>query len=284
MAVEFQRIQLGWWLKGNCKCSDHTTCTNFTVNGELGFRCRCNRGYVGDGFSAGVGCRKASSKCNPSKYMSGHCGGTTRVGGALIGGIIAGAIFMTGLALLCYIIQKKTSFLKSRKSARHMLAEAAGSCSIPFYSYKEIERATSCFSERHRIGTGAYGTVYAGKLHNDEWVAIKKIRHREADGIEQVMNEIKLLSSVSHPNLVRLIGCRTERDEQILVYEFMPNGTLSQHLQKERETGLPWTIRLSIATETDKSDVYSFGVVLVEIISALKMVDFSRHHSEVNLL
>ncbi|KAF5197245.1 Pentatricopeptide repeat-containing protein [Thalictrum thalictroides] len=49
--------------------------------------------------------------------------------------------------------------------------------SIPFYSYKEIERATSCFSERHRIGTGAYGTVYAGKLHNDEWVAIKKIRH-----------------------------------------------------------------------------------------------------------
>ncbi|KAF5182592.1 Wall-associated receptor kinase-like [Thalictrum thalictroides] len=179
--------------------------------------------------------------------------------------------------------------------------------------------------------------------------------HQEDDGIEQVMNEIKLLSSVSHPNLVRLLGCCIERDEQILVYEFMPNGTLSQHLQKERGTGLPWTIRLNIATETtqaiahlhsadnpiyhrdikssnilldyefkskvadfglsrlgltefshistapqgtpgyldpqyhqnfhlsDKSDVYSFGVVLVEIISALKVVDFSRHHSEVNL-
>ncbi|KAF5183291.1 Wall-associated receptor kinase-like, partial [Thalictrum thalictroides] len=58
MAVEFQKIQLGWWLKGNCKCSDHTTCTNFTVKEGLGYRCKCNRGYVGDGFSAGVGCRK----------------------------------------------------------------------------------------------------------------------------------------------------------------------------------------------------------------------------------
>lgn len=172
------------------------------------------------------------------------------------------------------------------------------------------------------------------------------------------MNEIKLLSSVSHPNLVRLLGCCIEKGEQILVYEYMPNGTLSQHLQKERGSGLPWTIRLTIASETaraiahlhsamnppiyhrdikssnilldynynskvadfglsrlgmtetelshistapqgtpgyldpqyhqnfhlsDKSDVYSFGVVLVEIITALKVVDFSRPHSEINL-
>ncbi|KAK3015130.1 hypothetical protein RJ639_006280 [Escallonia herrerae] len=220
-----------------------------------------------------------------------------------------------------------------------------------------MEKATINFSDKRRLGTGAYGTVYSGKLPNDEWVAIKRMIHRShTDNIEQVMNEIKLLSSVSHQNLVRLLGCSIENGEQILIFEFMPNGTLSQHLQRERGNGLAWPVRLTIATETaqaiaylhsainppiyhrdikssnilldynykskvadfglsrlgmvesshistapqgtpgyldpqyhqtfhlsDKSDVYSFGVVLVEIITALKAVDFSRPQNDVNL-
>ncbi|KAL5704981.1 non-specific serine/threonine protein kinase [Ranunculus cassubicifolius] len=363
VSFEFQRIELGWWLehdkqRNSCSnCSRNAVCVNNITspfNGKPGFRCSCDDGYVGDGFLAGDGCRKVSSKkCNPSNYMSGQCGGTTRVG-VLVGGIIAGACLMSGLALLCHVIRRRSSASKSNQSAKNLLADATGSSNVPFYSYREIERATSYFAGTQRIGTGAYGTVYVGKL-NDEWVAIKKIRHREADGIEQIMNEISLLSSVSHPNLVRLLGCCIERGEQILVYEYMPNGTLSQHLQKERGSGLPWAVRLDIATETaqaiahlhssdnpiyhrdikssnillddkfkskvadfglsrlgltedshistapqgtpgyldpqyhqnfhlsDKSDVYSFGVVLVEIITALKVVDFSRPNSEINL-
>ncbi|XP_010255034.1 PREDICTED: wall-associated receptor kinase-like 14 [Nelumbo nucifera] len=353
LSLEFQTVQVGWWLEGKCDCSKNANLTTFKIpNNGTGCRCQCNKGFEGDGFKAGVGCRKV--KCNPSKYMSGRCGGTTRVV-VLIGGIIAGASLMAGLSLLCYFIRRRFTSLKTWKSKR-LLSEAAGGLTVPFYPYKEIERATNCFSEKQRLGTGAYGTVYAGKLHNDEWVAIKKIRHRDTEGMEQVMNEIKLLSSVSHPNLVRLLGCCIERGEQILVYEFMPNGTLSQHLQRERGNGLPWTIRLTIATETahaiaylhstmnppiyhrdikssnilldynynskvadfglsrlgmtesshistapqgtpgyvdpqyhqnfhlsDKSDVYSFGVVLVEIITAMKVVDFSRPHSDINL-
>lgn len=113
----------------------------------------------------------------------------------------------------------------------HLLSEAAGKSHIPFYPYKEIERATNSFAENQRLGTGAYGTVYAGKLHNDELVAIKKIKHQDNDSIDQVMNEIKLISSVSHPNLIRLLGFCIQNGEQILIYEYMPNGTLSQHLQ-----------------------------------------------------
>lgn len=263
---------------------------------------------------------------------------------------------MVVLAVICYCVKSRATTLKNRSSARRLISEAAGDTSVPLYPYKEIERATNHFTEKQRLGTGAYGTVYAGKLHNDEWVAIKKIRYRDHDSIEQVMNEIKLLSSVSHPNLVRLLGCCIENGEQILVYEFMPNGTLSQHLQRERGSVLPWTVRLTIAAETaraiahlhsalnppiyhrdikssnilldfnfnskvadfglsrfgmtddshvstapqgtpgyldpqyhqnfhlsDKSDVYSFGVVLVEIITSMKVVDFTRPHSEINL-
>lgn len=355
VSLWFQTIELEWWLEGPCRCSPNGNCTKLSLGGDSrGYRCRCNEGFKGDGFLDGEGCQKVSH-CNASRYMSGQCGGTTRVG-VLFGGIIAGAFLMAGLAAMCYFLRQRSTILKSRMSARRLLCEAAGNSSVPFYPYRDIERASNGFSENQRLGTGAYGTVYAGKLHNDEWVAIKKIRNRDNNSIEQVMNEIKLLSSVSHPNLVRLLGCCIEKGEQILVYEFMPNGTLSQHLQRERGTGLPWTIRLTIASETahaiahlhsamnppiyhrdikssnilldynfnskvadfglsrlglvesshistapqgtpgyldpqyhqdfhlsDKSDVYSFGVVLVEIITALKVVDFARPHSEVNL-
>lgn len=274
-----------------------------------------------------------------------------------IAGFVFGVSLMITLGSICCFFRRRSK-LRITKSTKRRFTETTNNYSVPLYSYKDIEKATNSFSEKQRLGTGAYGTVYAGKLYNDEWVAIKRIKHRDTESIEQVMNEMKLLSSVSHPNLVRLLGCSIEYAEEILVYEFMPNGTLCQHLQRERGNGLSWDIRLTIATETaqaiahlhssinppiyhrdikssnilldhefrskvadfglsrlgigkteishistgpqgtpgyvdpqyhqdfhlsDKSDVYSFGVVLVEIISGLKVVDFSRPHSEVNL-
>ncbi|XP_050205212.1 wall-associated receptor kinase-like 14 [Mercurialis annua] len=360
VSLEFERVELDWWLEGSCEvdrvqCAKKANCTDVRLGeGKAGFRCRCIEGFTGDGFENGEGCQSVSN-CNASKYINGQCGGTTRVG-VLVGGIIAGASLMSGLALICYFVRRRSNSWRNRLSAKRLLCEAAGNSSVPFYPYREIEKATNGFSDKQRLGVGAYGTVYAGKLHNDEWVAIKRIRHRDMDSVDQVMNEIKLLSSVSHQNLVRLLGCCIEEGEPILVYEFMPNGTLCQHLQRERGKGLPWTIRLTIAAETanaiaflhstmnppiyhrdikssnilldynyrskvadfglsrlgmtesshistapqgtpgyldpqyhqyfhlsDKSDVYSFGVVLVEIITGLKVVDFSRAHSEVNL-
>uniref|UniRef100_A0A1D1YHU9 Wall-associated receptor kinase-like 14 n=1 Tax=Anthurium amnicola TaxID=1678845 RepID=A0A1D1YHU9_9ARAE len=364
-SIEFGTVELGWSLGDNCTlCHKNASCSSVSrrVIGpghqwyEKSVVCRCKNGFDGDGFTGGTGCTKkvANGGCNPSKYMSGNCGGKTRVA-VLIGGVVAGAVFMATLGLLCYFFRRCSTFSRLEKDTKRLLSEA--SCTVPLHPFKEIEKATNGFSEENRLGTGAYGTVYVGKLHNNELVAVKRIRHRDTDGIEQVMNEIKLLSSVSHPNLVRLLGCCIDRGEQILVYEYMPNGTLSHHLQREHcSPGLPWTVRLTIAAETakaiahlhssirppiyhrdikssnillnynfnskvadfglsrmivtesshistapqgtpgyldpqyhqnfhlsDKSDVYSFGVVLVEIITALKVVDFSRAQGEVNL-
>ncbi|KAI3503156.1 hypothetical protein L1887_31592 [Cichorium endivia] len=353
VSLEFQSLELGWWVHGECDCDQNADCRNVSrENQPVGYRCHCHNGYDGDGFIAGDGCRRVSN-CGASRYMSGQCGQTSRVG-VLIGGIVAGASLMSTLALVCYCFRKRAASRNLRSARRQF--EANASFSVPFYPYKDIERATNSFSEKQRLGVGAYGTVYAGKLTTNEWVAVKKLRQRDTDGNDQVMNEIKLISTVNHPNLVRLLGCCIERGEQILVYEFMPNGTLSQHLQRERGKGLPWTVRLTIATETahaiahlhsamnppiyhrdikssnilldynynskvadfglsrlglmedshistapqgtpgyvdpqyhqnfhlsDKSDVYSFGVVLIEIITALKVVDFSRDHTEINL-
>ncbi|KZV25243.1 wall-associated receptor kinase-like 14-like [Dorcoceras hygrometricum] len=354
VSLEFQAAELGWWVVGNCSCHPNATCVT-VYNGEerKGFRCECAEGYTGDGFAGGVGCREVSH-CNAADHILGRCGGTKVL--ILIGGIFAGASSVVGVAFICYCIRKRSRSLKSQLTIKRLISEVAGNSSVPFYSYKEIERATYGFSEKQQLGTGAFGTVYAGKLHDQEPVAIKKIRYRDHESVEQVLNEIKLLSSVSHPGLLRLLGFCIENGVQILVYEYMPNGTLSQHLQRERGTVLPWTVRLTIAAETahaiaylhtamnppiyhrdikssnilldynfkskvadfglsrfgmlddshistapqgtpgyvdpqyhqnfhlsDKSDVYSFGVVLVEIISAMKVVDFTRPHSEINL-
>ncbi|XP_062102269.1 wall-associated receptor kinase-like 14 [Humulus lupulus] len=354
-SLQFQRLELGWWLNGSRElCHPSANYTNVTLpEGKKGVRCFCKDGFHGDGFLAGSGCRSVSG-CNPGKYLSGKCGRLSKVG-VLIAGIIFGAVLMVILTFLCHVVRRRSTCLKNRMSAKRLLCET-GNSSVALYPYREIEKATNSFSESRRLGTGAFGMVYEGKLFNDELVAIKKIKHRDNNSIEQVMNEIKLLSSVSHPNLVRLLGCCIEQGEQILVYEFMPNGTLSQHLQRERGKGLPWTIRLTIASETakaiaylhsamnppiyhrdikssnilldfnfkskvadfglsrlglietshistapqgtpgyvdpqyhqnfhlsDKSDVYSFGVVLVEIITAMKVVDFTRPQSDVNL-
>ncbi|XP_059637015.1 wall-associated receptor kinase-like 14 [Cornus florida] len=354
VSLDVQAVQLGWWVEGDCDCSDNANCSIIVPPvGRPGHRCQCFEGFVGDGFNAGLGCRKASSACNPAKYMSGQCGGTTRVG-VLVGGIAAGAALMISIGLICCFIRRRSNS-KTRNRKNRLISETTD-INIPIYPYREIQRATNSFSDEQRLGTGAYGTVYSGKLYSNEWVAIKRIKHRDTDTTEQVMNEIKLISSVNHPNLVRLLGCSIDKDEQILLYEFMPNGTLSQHLQRQKSEVLTWPVRLTIASETaqaiaylhsamkppiyhrdikssnilldynfktkvadfglsrlgmtetshistapqgtpgyldpqyhqdfhlsDKSDVYSFGVVLVEIITALKAVDFSRPQNEVNL-
>lgn len=353
--LQFQVVELGWWLEGSCRrCYPDANCTEVHLaEGKQGFRCRCQEGFVGDGFVNGSGCRRVS-RCSPSTLGSSKCGKALRIG-VLLGVITVGASITAVLSLLCYFAKRRSSWLTKQLTVKRLLREAAGNYIVPLYPYKEIEKATNFFSEKHRLGTGAYGTVYAGNLHSDELVAIKKIRYRDTNSVDQVMNEIKLLSSVSHPNLVRLLGCCIEKGEHILVYEYMPNGTLSQHLQRERGGVLPWTIRLTIASETanaiaflhssnppiyhrdikssnilldfsfhskvadfglsrlgmtetshistapqgtpgyvdpqyhqnfhlsDKSDVYSFGVVLVEIITAMKVVDFGRPQSEINL-
>ncbi|MFS7911493.1 putative protein kinase RLK-Pelle-WAK-LRK10L-1 family [Helianthus anomalus] len=360
VSLNVQMVKLGWWLKGGCQCSDDAICTSVVspVDGSDGYRCRCKDGYDGDGYKASSGCRPkaisiSSSGCSSSDFLFGHCHGSKRAG--VLVGIIVIVVPLIAMVWLGYCYIRHRTIAKSRGKSNRRLCQAKG-ITIPIYSYQEIKNATNGFSDKQKLGTGAYGTVYKGKIRKGEWVAIKRIKHiYDGDDIDQVMNEIILLSVVSHPNLVRLLGCSFDKNDQILIYEFMPNGTLLEHLQKERGNGLPWPVRLTIATEiaqaiahlhsmkppiyhrdvkscnilldynfktkvadfglsrlgitesshistaprgtpgyldpeyhrnfhlTDKSDVYSFGVVLVEIITALKAVDFSRRHSEVNL-
>ncbi|XP_060188888.1 probable receptor-like protein kinase At5g24010 [Lycium barbarum] len=122
---------------------------------------------------------------------------------------------------------------------------------IPF---AEILYATHNFDPKFMIGEGGFGKVYKGTLHNGVKVAVKRSEPGNGQGIMEFQTEITLLSKIRHQHLVSLIGYCDERNEMILVYEFMEKGTLREHLYSSKEdvskscsrSELSWDQRLQI--------------------------------------
>ncbi|MFS7966417.1 putative protein kinase RLK-Pelle-CrRLK1L-1 family [Helianthus anomalus] len=117
------------------------------------------------------------------------------------------------------------------------------------FSLGEILYATKNFDDEHVIGEGGFGKVYKGRISGEEAghvVAIKRLDSMSNQGELEFRAEINMLSKLRHCHLVSLIGYCDENKEMILVYDFMPNGTLSHHLHKA-DTPLSWVTRLNIA-------------------------------------
>lgn len=129
------------------------------------------------------------------------------------------------------------------------------------FRLKELTEATNNFSLVNHLGQGSYGTVYKAKLRSGEMVAVKRAKPDRKQDITKFRKEIELLSRVSHKNLVRLVGYCKEGGEQLLVYEYVAGGNLSQNLNRQwraRQSRPPlnWTERLLIAAGTARGLAY----------------------------
>ncbi|KAL3697478.1 hypothetical protein R1sor_011554 [Riccia sorocarpa] len=155
---------------------------------------------------------------------------------------------------------------------------------------KELQNATSSFADEAKIGEGGFGSVYKG-IYDGKKVAIKK----SSNGIlhltqskQMFMNEVQILSAVSHHSLVSLVGCCMTRKHALLVFEYIPQGTLAEHLHFRRGEGLDWNQRLKIALQTAEAlsylhfmadppvyhrDVKSANILLDDDLNA-KVADF----------
>ena len=119
------------------------------------------------------------------------------------------------------------------------------------FNSKELENATDRFNENRILGKGGQGTVYKGMLVDGRIVAVKKCNTVDEGNLEQFVNEIIILSQINHRNVVKLLGCCLETEVPLLVYAYIPNGTLFQYLHGKNEEFplLTWDVRLRIATE-----------------------------------
>ncbi|XP_020216294.1 probable serine/threonine-protein kinase PBL21 [Cajanus cajan] len=119
------------------------------------------------------------------------------------------------------------------------------------FSFRELTSASRGFKEVNLIGEGGFGKVYKGQLSTGQLVAIKQLR-LDGDGHQgnrEFVTEVLMLSLLHHSNLVKLIGYCTHGDQRLLVYEYMPKGSLEHHLfdtNLERKP-LSWKTRLNIA-------------------------------------
>lgn len=130
---------------------------------------------------------------------------------------------------------------------------------VHVFSYKELQEITENFDESNELGDGGFGTVYYGKLRDGREVAVKRLYEHSVKRMEQFMNEVEILTRLRHKNLVSLYGCTSRRSrELLLVYEYIPNGTIADHLHGDRakDHSLTWPVRMKIAIETATALAY----------------------------
>ncbi|KAL8257878.1 hypothetical protein R6Q59_029919 [Mikania micrantha] len=117
------------------------------------------------------------------------------------------------------------------------------------FTFRELATATQNFNNVNLIGEGGFGSVYKGRLESGKVVAIKQLNLNGVQGNQEFIVEVLMLSLLRHSNLVTLIGYCTDGDQRLLVYEYMPLGSLENHLfdLDPDQQPLDWRTRLKIA-------------------------------------
>ncbi|XP_048127796.1 wall-associated receptor kinase-like 8 [Rhodamnia argentea] len=233
-------------------------------------QCRCQSGYAGNPYITD-GCKDINECLIPNAtHCPGKCvnrpGSYVCVGNnntvAMIGaGSGFGAVLLLGLLWWFYKFLKRRHDIKLKQKffkrnggllLRQQLSYDEGNhmAKSKLFTSKELEKATDQFNENRILGKGGQGTVYKGMLTDGRIVAVKRSRIVDEGQVEQFINEVMVLSQTIHRNIVELLGCCLETEVPLLVYEFIPSGTLYQHLHNPTEEfPLSWEMRLRIATE-----------------------------------
>ncbi|CAI0439126.1 unnamed protein product [Linum tenue] len=118
---------------------------------------------------------------------------------------------------------------------------------LPLFDFSTIATATDLFSESRKLGEGGFGPVYKGVFKDGQEMAVKRLSKDSTQGLDEFKNEVKTIAKLQHRNLVKLLGCCIEKEEKVLIYEYMPNKGLDAFIfdQKQRKL-LDWPMRFQI--------------------------------------
>ncbi|GLJ24087.1 hypothetical protein SUGI_0459370 [Cryptomeria japonica] len=260
-----------------CRKKDLNKCVQASKGGEChylagSYNCSCTKGYTGDGFKNGSTCE--SLKKSDKTIMLAAIGSISAFVGASLG--VCGLVWLVRKR---YLKHTRDEFFRCNGGflLERILAEKGKQMEgkkFRKFSENELKSASRGYSNDMKLGTGGSSTVYKGILSNGTPVAIKKFKEipigvESEESVNQFINEMVILSSLNHKNVVNLVGCCLQTQSPLLVYEFVDGGTISH--------------QLCSGTLTNKSDVYSFGVILAELLTGREPLSPGRSPQEIVL-
>ncbi|RDX71285.1 Wall-associated receptor kinase 2, partial [Mucuna pruriens] len=235
-------------------------CSKICQNSPGSFKCSCPKNFEGDGMINGTGCHR-KGKYNDNLILTIALSVSLSMLALLVGGLYLYSQFRKRKLIKVRerYFRQNGGLLLQKQIAKH---DGSGERATIFTA-QELKKATNNYDEVRIIGKGGHGTVYKGILLDGRVVAVKKSKISGQIEIEQFINEMTVLSQINHRNVVKLLGCCLETEVPTLVYEFITNGTLLDHIQVSQ---LSWPIRLRIATETAEALAYLHSAASPPII------------------
>nr|XP_043613017.1 cysteine-rich receptor-like protein kinase 2 [Erigeron canadensis] len=167
------------------------------------------------------------------------------------------AIFVVALLIALYIrrlrwIQRKRTGSYDAKKLAKILTDSSLN-----FKYSTIEKATDSWDNNNKLGEGGFGVVYKGVLPDGREIAVKRLFFNNKFRAADFYNEVNMISSVEHKNLVRLLGCSCSGPESFLVYEYLPNMSLDRFIfDSIKGKELSWEKRFDIIIGTTEGLVY----------------------------
>lgn len=286
---------------GSCLCKQNAECYNMEY--ESGYRCKCKHGYAGNPYLP-RGCTdidecKQDNNCEKAEYCYNTVGGyyckcpkgyhgngttstpcisnrkpwlipvltTAGIGGGLITLLVIGFFLHWKHGERKVKKMRESFFRENGGFLLHEILTRRNIKTFNSFTMQDLETATNNYSETNIIGRGGFGIVHKGILPNGELVAIKRSLKVDPNQVEQFINEILVLSQINNKNVVKLLGCCLESEVPLLVYEFINNGTLYDHLHDSSKASiLKWPLRLRIASEVANVLSYLHNTISTPII------------------
>ncbi|XP_027345479.1 G-type lectin S-receptor-like serine/threonine-protein kinase At2g19130 [Abrus precatorius] len=244
MALPNQSQSVGAGNAGECEstCLSNCSCTAYAYgttgcsiwNGDL-----LNLQQLSQDDSSGqtLFLKLAASEFHDDKSKNG-----------MIIGVVAGVV--GGIVVLLLVVV----FVMLRRRKRFIGTGTSVEGSLVAFGYRDLQNATKNFSEK--LGGGGFGSVFKGTLSDSSVIAVKKLESI-SQGEKQFRSEVSTIGTVQHVNLVRLRGFCSEGARKLLVYDYMPNGSLDSKLFKEDNSKvLDWKMRYQIALGTARGLTY----------------------------
>jgi len=151
------------------------------------------------------------------------------------------------VALVLITVAGAAAYILRRKKYEELLEDWEEEYGPHRFSYRNLYKATKGFKDTELLGEGGFGKVYMGILPSSNvQIAVKRVSHDSKQGMKEFVAEIVSMGRLRHRNLVQLLGYCRRRGELLLVYDYMPNGSLDRFLYSNEKTNLNWFQRFRI--------------------------------------